>query len=64
MPLEPRKSPRLQEVEDDAVRITTKRFKDQEDERQYQLAKKAGKPQVSAEVEPELEATTPNTKGK
>lgn len=29
----------LQEVEDDAVRITQKRFRDQEEERQYNLKK-------------------------
>lgn len=37
---EPKKSKVLQEVENDAVRITEKRFRDQEEERQYQLAKK------------------------
>ena len=29
----------LQQVEDDAVRITEKRFRDQEEERQYQKSK-------------------------
>jgi hypothetical protein len=30
----------LQEVEDDAVRIQSKRFKEAEEERQYQVAKR------------------------
>lgn len=39
-PPEPKKSKWLQEVEDDAVRIQTKRFRDQEEERLYQISKK------------------------
>jgi hypothetical protein len=35
-----KKSKWLQEVENDAVRIQTKRFKDQEEERQYQISKR------------------------
>lgn len=38
-PIQPTKSKWLQEVEDDAIRIQTKRFRDQEDERQYKLSK-------------------------
>lgn len=38
--LEPKKSKWLQEVEDDAVRITNRRFKEQFEEMEYQNAKK------------------------
>lgn len=40
MSTETKKSAWLQEVERDATRIQTKRFKDQEEERQYQIAKR------------------------
>ena len=39
MPPEPKKSKHLQEVEDDAVRIQTRRFNDYFEEQQYQKAK-------------------------
>ena len=39
MPPEPKKSQHLQEVEDDAVRIQTRRFNDYLEEQQYQKAK-------------------------
>jgi len=39
MPLEPKKSKHLQEVEDDAVRIQTRRFNEYLEEQQYQKAK-------------------------
>jgi len=39
MPPVPQKSKHLQEVEDDAVRIQTRRFNEQLEEQQYQKAK-------------------------
>lgn len=53
------KSAWLQEVEDDAVRIQSKRFRDQEEERQYKLSKESGEVTDSAD-----EASTPKKKGK
>lgn len=61
------KSAWLQEVEDDAVRIQTKRFRDQEEERQYKLSKQEGAVKAQVEVEasdePADEAVAPK-KGK
>lgn len=51
MPPAQKKSPALQEVERDAVRIQTKRFKDQEDERQYQIAKRQEEEEQSSEAD-------------
>ncbi len=63
---EVKKSKWLQEVEDDAIRIQTKRFRDQEEERQYKIAKaEAEKPKAEApkEVEEPAEVSaTPEVK--
>lgn len=59
---------KLKEVEDDAVRITSKRFRDQEEERQYQISKKEADNTdipvpVAKDVRTEVEtSTTPETK--
>ena len=62
------KSAWLQEVEDDAVRIQTKRFRDQEEERQYRLSKQEGvvKAKVEAEASeaPAEKAVDPGKEGK
>lgn len=47
------KSAWLQEVEDDAVRITQKRFRDQEEERQYKLEKVEASKPSAAEDKPQ-----------
>lgn len=48
------KSSWLQEVEDDATRITEKRFRDQEEERQYKESKKVQTKKEVRVVEPEV----------
>lgn len=58
------KSAWLQEVEDDAVRIQTKRFRDQEEERQYKLSKLEGAVKAKVEVEEPADEAVAPTKGK
>ena len=53
MPPEPKKSKHLQEVEDDAVRIQTRRFNDYFEEQQYQKAK-LEEAEPSEPVEPKV----------
>lgn len=48
---------RLREVELDAIRIQTKRFKDDEEDRQYKLEKEAEK---AGEVTPPVEPAEPD----
>lgn len=56
---------RLREVELDAIRITEKRFKDQEEERQYQISKEKADAGIQAPVNNEepVEESVPK-KGK
>lgn len=69
---EHKKPAHLQEVEDDAVRITQKRFRDQEEERQYKAEKtesvKLSAPvvesPVQAPVEPQAVETKPESPSK
>ena len=60
MSIEPKKSKHLQEVEDDAVRIQTKRFRDMEEERQYQAEKRLEEevkaPEVAPVVKPDVKS--------
>jgi len=56
MPPEPKKSKHLQEVEDDAVRIQTRRFNDYLEEQQYQKAKL----EVAEPVKSKVEAAEPS----
>lgn len=62
---EPKKSKWLQEVEDDAIRIQTRRFREQEEERLYQASKNA-KEQESTADKPEVTTApeVPAKKGK
>lgn len=54
------KSAWLQEVEDDATRITQKRFRDQEEERQYKV-EKAESVKSPAPVQASAGETKPET---
>ena len=64
MPPEPKKSKHLQEVEDDAVRIQTRRFNDYFEEQQYQKAKlEEAEPAKSKVVKKEDESVS-SKKGK
>jgi hypothetical protein len=57
------KSAKLQEVEDDAVRITEKRFRDQEEERLYQKSKlETEAPAPVVEETPEVESEVVESK--
>lgn len=60
MSTEPKKSKHLQEVEEDAIRIQTKRFRDMEEERQYQAEKRLEEevkaPEVAPVVKPDVKS--------
>ena len=62
MSIEPKKSKHLQEVEEDAIRIQTKRFRDMEEERQYQAEKRLEEEVKAPEVAPVVTEPVEETK--